>query len=164
MLGKTKVPTWIFSGDQIFPDAVTYKRSDGKSVVKESIKTDHPLHFEKILSELKTLEQPVAFASGDMHFSEISELPTQLGYTSYEFTSSPLHANLVQKAPGDTDLVLPNTLRMTGINTSSFISIKSEVVDTGLSLDVAIYADAKAEPFVFKKLSISKTPGAHSSS
>ena len=59
----------------------------------ESFQGNHPERFSDFLSELKDSSAKVIFLSGDVHFTEIMEIPEELlGYQTYELTSSPIHA------------------------------------------------------------------------
>ena len=61
----------------------------------ESFEGNHRAAFRRFLAKLKTLPTKVAFFSGDRHITEIMRIPaTHLGYQTYEFTSSPVHAKL----------------------------------------------------------------------
>ncbi len=71
----------------------------------ESFEGNHRDAFARFLAKLKTLTTKVAFLSGDRHVTEVMRIPaTLLGYQTYEFTSSPIHADLY---PGNWDKI-PN--------------------------------------------------------
>lgn len=74
---------FIISGDQFFGG---YSHGD-------SFQGNHPKRFSTFLSKLRDSNAKVIFLSGDVHFTEIMEIPDDvLGHRTYEFTSSPIHA------------------------------------------------------------------------
>ncbi len=76
--------TLLISGDQWFG---AYHRF-------ESYEGNHPKSFEKFLTRLKRFSDPVLFISGDRHLSEVMKIePRQLGYETFEITSSAIHSN-----------------------------------------------------------------------
>ncbi len=82
---KTNKPTWLFSGNQFFSGvALDYK---------ESLQDNNPENFKLLTSDLKNINVPVVFGSGDVHFSEIMKIPAdRIGYETYELTSSSMHS------------------------------------------------------------------------
>ncbi len=82
---KTNQPTWLFSGNQFFSGvALDYK---------ESLQDNNPENFKLLTSDLKNINVPVVFGSGDVHFSEIMKIPAdRIGYETYELTSSSMHS------------------------------------------------------------------------
>lgn len=95
---------FVVAGNQMFAD---YHRF-------ESFATNHPNRFKDFVAQLKAIPTKLLFLSGDRHLSEIMELPAEqyLGYKTYEFTSSPIHAKLY---PSDWDKI-PNRLQKTGVS------------------------------------------------
>ncbi len=82
-IAKSKAPAFIWNGSQFF----------GGYLGKESYEGNHPQSLKQIIRELRKLDAPVAFGSGDVHFSETMLLePDLLGYKSLEFTSSAIHS------------------------------------------------------------------------
>lgn len=82
-IARSKTPSWILSGSQLF----------GGYLDKESFESNHAFDFKDTLGRLARLEAPVAFVSGDVHFSEIMRIERQvLGYETFEFTSSAMHS------------------------------------------------------------------------
>ncbi len=82
-LEKSESPAWLMNGSQFF----------GGYLAKESMERDHAEDFRQILQRLSRVAAPIVFVSGDVHFSEIMEIePEQLGYRTYEFTSSSIHS------------------------------------------------------------------------
>lgn len=82
-IARSSNPAWILSGSQIF----------GGYLGKESFESDHSFDFKDTMGRLSRLSAPVAFVSGDVHFSEVMRIEKQvLGYETFEFTSSSMHS------------------------------------------------------------------------
>jgi alkaline phosphatase D len=82
-LNRDHRPAWLMNGSQFF----------GGYLGKESFEGDHPEDFALLLERLKNARAPVAFVSGDVHFSELMAIEENaLGYPTYEFTSSSMHS------------------------------------------------------------------------
>ncbi len=82
MIAGFEGTTWIMNGSQIFPEMI-YKESMSK----------HKGQFNGFMGALKRIPRKVIFASGDVHFSEISKIESaMLGYQTYEITSSAVHS------------------------------------------------------------------------
>lgn len=82
-LEKSDKPAWLMNGSQYF----------GAYLKKESYEAIHPADFSHLLDRLSRVRAPVAFVSGDVHFSEIMAIEERaLGYPTYEFTSSSVHS------------------------------------------------------------------------
>lgn len=77
---------FVISGDQFFG---AYHRF-------ESFQGNHSRRFPQFLKQLKGMNRKkVVFLSGDRHLSEAMKIPRSfLGYPTYEFTSSPIHAKV----------------------------------------------------------------------
>lgn len=76
-------PSLIIKGDQFFGGYHEF----------ESFEGSHPDDFQKFVKELKSINTPFIFLSGDRHMSEIMQFPRSLfGKPGFEITSSPLHA------------------------------------------------------------------------
>ena len=76
-------PSLIIKGDQFFGGYHEY----------ESFEGNHPEDFQNFVTELKSINSPFVFLSGDRHLSEIMQFPrTLFGKPGFEITSSPLHA------------------------------------------------------------------------
>ncbi len=116
---------FLISGDQFF----------GGYIPKDSFQGSHPERFVDFLHELKSSDTKAVFLSGDRHFAEIMEIPVEvLGYSTYEFTSSPVHAILHRKR-------LPrNPLRVAGEDPmDNFMLIEASKLSTGLRLTATSY-------------------------
>jgi alkaline phosphatase D len=101
-LKRTQNPAWLVSGDQWFGG---YHRF-------ESYEGNHKDSFKEFLSSLKDTKANVVFLSGDRHLSEIMKIePELLGYETYEFTSSPMHAKTY---PSEWDKI-PNPRHWMGV-------------------------------------------------
>jgi hypothetical protein len=76
-------PSFIIKGDQFFGGYHKY----------ESFEGNHSNDFQQFVTELRKINTPFVFMSGDHHLSEIMQFPRSLfGKPSFEITSSPLHA------------------------------------------------------------------------
>lgn len=82
-LRQEATPSFIIKGDQFFGGYHTFESYEG----------NHPNEFQQFVNELKGINTPFIFLSGDRHLSEIMQFPRSLfGKPSFEITSSPLHA------------------------------------------------------------------------
>ncbi len=116
-------PVWILSGSQCFP----------QMPFKESFSGDFKENFGQLLKELQRIENRVVFVSGDVHFSEVSELSDkELGYRSYEITSSSVHSRSVPGAP----IIIPNDRRMTATAERNYNLIDATAVGQGVELSL----------------------------
>lgn len=133
-LKKDNRPAWVFNGNQMF---------NGKSLdFKEAFEQDHPEHFRRFIEDLKNVHAPVAFASGDIHFSEVMKIPKErLGYETYELTSSSMHSYT-----GDG---WDNPARVPGAQTIefNFMMVTSEAAPQSLRADVRAVGLAKEDLF-----------------
>ncbi|NJL25636.1 MAG: hypothetical protein HC902_10995 [Calothrix sp. SM1_5_4] len=104
--------SWIINGSQVFP----------QMIFKQSLSGQHPVQFAAVRERLRRSGRKVAFISGDVHFSEISQIePAVLGYTTYELTSSSIHSF---KAPGLPDLI-PNSRRVASTGERNYVLVES---------------------------------------
>lgn len=133
-LNSESSPAWLFNGNQFFSGVdLSYK---------ESVQSNSPVHFQKILNDLKTVKAPVVMASGDIHFSEVMRIPSdKLGYETYEFTSSSMHSY--------TGSGWDNPLRVPGAFSKefNFMLINSTSRDGGLDIDVESWGLAEKPYF-----------------
>jgi len=133
-LQSQKTPAWIFNGNQVF---------NGKQLdFKEAFEVNHSDHFVKFINEVKKVQAPVVFSSGDIHFSEIMRIPKErLGYETYEITSSSMHS-----FTGDG---WDNPMRVPGAFTKeyNFVIVKSQAQPQGLDLNVRALGMAKQDYF-----------------
>jgi len=82
-IARNSRPAWLMNGSQFF----------GSRLIMEQVETDHPDDLRDINARLARLPAPVAFVSGDVHFSEIERIgPEILGYETRQFTSSAIHS------------------------------------------------------------------------
>jgi hypothetical protein len=82
-LAEAATPTWLLNGSQFF----------GKYLEKDSFEGRHPYQFKRVLEKLRSIEAPVVFGSGDVHFSEVMRIEKPaLGYETFEITSSSMHS------------------------------------------------------------------------
>lgn len=83
ILKKEKGTFWLISGDQFFGGYHTFESYEGV----------HPQSFKIFIERLKAKKKNIVFISGDRHLAEYMRIPkSYLGYTTYELTSSGLHA------------------------------------------------------------------------
>lgn len=107
--------SWVMNGSQVFP-AMPFK---------ESMSQNHPEQLEGALAQLKKLPSKVVFVSGDVHYSEISEIEESiLGYKTYELTSSSIHSKNFPGVPH----VIPNKRRVsgTGVGARNYLMVNVE--------------------------------------
>lgn len=84
-LREESTPSFIIKGDQFFGGYHKYESFEGRQ----------PNDFRQFVEELKKINTPFIFLSGDRHMSEIMQFPRGLfGKPSFEITSSPLHAKV----------------------------------------------------------------------
>ncbi|WP_413580413.1 alkaline phosphatase D family protein [Bdellovibrio sp. HCB288] len=103
--------TWIMNGSQIFPQMI-YKESMSK----------HKGQFDGFMKALRATGKKVVFASGDVHFSEVSRIESaMLGYQTYEVTSSGLHSKCF---PG-IDIISKHERRMMITTKQNYVLIDS---------------------------------------
>ncbi len=114
---------WICNGSQIFP----------QMLFKESVSKEHPENLKQMVEFLKASQRGAAFISGDVHYSEVSQLEDRLlGYTSYEFTSSSIHS---KSFPGVPDII-PNKRRIASTGRRNYLMIDSRLLESRLDLRV----------------------------
>ena len=141
-LNDSPKPSWIFNGNQVF--------SGTDLSFKESMQSNNPEHFKTLLEDLKNIDTPVLFASGDIHFSEIMNIPTdKIGYPTYEVTSSSMHSY--------TGTGWDNPLRMDGAFTKefNFLMIKSMSSANKFKIEVESWG-LPATPYFSKSFEVSK--------
>lgn len=139
---KDGTPAWLINGGQFF--------SGVDLTFKESIQSNNPEHFKRILADLKETKSPVVFASGDIHFSEIMKIPPdRTGYETYELTSSSMHSY--------TGTGWDNPLRLEGAFTRefNFMMIKSQSQNGKLKVDVTSWGLAK-QPYFQKSFEVKR--------
>lgn len=82
-LKNDNTPSWLMNGSQFFggylkEDAYEYKQNKS---------------FKQFCQKLKTVNAPLCFVSGDIHYSELMTIePEVLGYQTFEITSSSIHS------------------------------------------------------------------------
>lgn len=114
---------WMLNGTQFFP----------QMVFKESFSGDHPVQFDNFARALRKLNRRVAFISGDVHFSEVSQIETEmLGYPTYELTSSSMHS---YKMPGLPEIV-NNPRRIAAVGEHNYLLVQSTEAGPGCRITV----------------------------
>jgi alkaline phosphatase D len=140
---QDNTPTWIINGNQFFNGA-------NLSFV-ESLEKNHPVEFKTFVEEIKNMSAPVAFASGDVHLSEIMNISKDvMGFKTYEFTSSSMHSYL-----GEGWI---NPLRVNGAYTIdfNFIAFKSKINNGVMDINARCLGLPK-EPFFDMNFQISRS-------
>lgn len=134
-LKKSNTPAWVFNGNQIF---------NGKELgFKETFEGNHSAHFVKFVNELKTVQAPIVFSSGDIHFSEVMKIPAErLGYETYEITSSSMHS---YRGDG-----WENPMRIPGAMTREYNFLMMDVTAAPTSLDIKVKSVGLAEKSYFE--------------
>ena len=120
-------PTWLIQGDQFFG---AYHRF-------ESFERLHPYRFNVLLDQLRKSKSRVLFVSGDRHLSELMKIESEvLGYSTYEVTSSAIHASVFPKAWKK----FPNPRQISGASgVENYSIIQSSVKDSEWVLDIFAY-------------------------
>lgn len=126
-----KTVAWLFSGDQFF----------GAYHPFESYEGNHPNSFKTFLSNLKNKPARVLFLSGDRHLNEVMQIDSKvLGYTTYEITSSGLHAFVFPEGWKD----FPNPRQIIGASgTRNYSLLDFDLSGKGLKLKVRAYGPSK---------------------
>lgn len=141
-LASDKTPAWIINGNQFF---------NGVSLTfKEAFEQNHSAEFVTFVDQLKTIEAPVVFASGDVHLSEIMRVPKErLGYETFEVTSSSMHSFVGSG--------WENPMRLTGAYTLeyNFMTVRSRSTAGALNLDIKSMGLAP-KPYFSKQLIIDR--------
>ncbi|MCO5142100.1 MAG: alkaline phosphatase D family protein [Oligoflexia bacterium] len=106
--------TWLMNGSQFFPHVMW----------KESVAGDHPEQLKGFVKNIQSTGRKVIFASGDVHYSEISRIEREiLGFETYEITSSSIHSKSV---PGFPHLV-PNPRRVASVGKRNYILVDCNI-------------------------------------
>ena len=126
LIRENSGPVWIMNGSQFFP----------QSIFQESVSRNHQVQFEGVMAELKNISSKIIFASGDVHYSEVSKIEKKfLGHETYEITSSSIHS---KNSPGGLH-VIPNSRRIAGTNSRNYIIVNSNIVNNNLIITVDCY-------------------------
>ncbi len=122
---SSDVPSWLLSGDQFF----------GKYHGYESYEGQRPESFTRFLKRLKAQGSKVVFFSGDRHLAEVMQLQKEvLGYTTYEVTTSSIHAAVYPSTWDKT----PNPRQVEGVaGVNNFALVKTES-GQGWAMDVRV--------------------------
>lgn len=141
-LNDSTTPVWLFNGNQIF---------SGKDLsYKEAMQTNHPEHFKIFTEDMKKTKSPTILASGDIHFSEIMQIPAEnMGFETFEVTSSSMHS---YSGEG-----WKNPLRLDGAFTSEFnFMIIDSKNDAGiLKVDIKSWG-LKDRPYFEKHIEVKR--------
>ncbi len=117
-LVSTRHPSWLINGGQWFGGYHQF----------ESFEGDHPENFKIFMNRLKSAVAPVIFISGDRHLAELMKIEKEvLGYETYEFTTSAIHANVYPSTWDKT----PNRRQIAGVaGTFNYGIVKTSQEDT----------------------------------
>lgn len=132
LMKKNSKPSWLIMGDQFFG---AYHRF-------ESFEGLHKTSFKKFIKKLKSMNRRVMFITGDRHLTEIMKIePQQLGYTTYELTSSGIHTKVY---PG-TLAKEPNSRGIEGADGKlNYMFVKTNAISSKhIKFDVSSYTQNK---------------------
>ena len=149
---EAKGPIWLANGGQFFTKATVVTRDDGsKKQLNETFIADHPEHFQKLLKDLKNVQPPVVFLSGDIHYSEIAKIEKDLlGYETFEITSSPIHS-FIFRSDSDKESWLDNPRRIVSTKEHNYLVVDSSLGED-LNIKVISKGVKKSSPYFSKKL------------
>lgn len=143
-LQQANSPVFLVSGDQFF----------GGYHERESFEGSHPRSFKASLQKWRHTEAPLVFLSGDRHLTEIIDVPEEfLGYSTFEITSSPMHARVF---PGEL-LRKPNPRQIVGRDGTYNYSIIEIMNVDHKHLQFAVSTFTLDQQLIFQKtLTVSK--------
>ena len=125
-LDKEKL-NWLMQGSQW---TTSYDRT-------ENFQRTHKKAFLSTFQRLKDLQARFVLCSGDVHFSEVSNIPQSLlGYNTLELTSSSLHSRSV---PGF-NYIFKNKNRIVATPSKNYLLIESEDLGQGVLGSVSSYS------------------------
>lgn len=125
---------WVMTGTQIFPSMI----------FKESVSKHHANNLNGFLDELKGRGTRAGFISGDVHFSEISEIEDDfLGYRTYEFTSSSIHSTTFPGIPG----IIPNKRRIESTGKRNYLLMDTEYDGATMNIHVVSHSEKNRSNF-----------------
>jgi hypothetical protein len=140
LISKTQGPSWLMTGTQMFPSFI----------FQESVSKDYPVQFQAVLGQIKTMSSKVIFVSGDVHYSEITQIePAVLGYPTYELTSSAMHSVGTPGAPG----IIPNRRRINGEGSRNYFLVESTVKGSGSSFNTSCFGSL-GQPYFTRNLEV----------
>lgn len=100
-VAASEKPTWLMQGSPVF----------GRQAKGSSYQHSSPDEFEHYLAMLKSWNVPVSFASGDLHYSEVSEVDRRfLGMKAHEVVSSCMHSKTRENTYDNPNRHLAGTL------------------------------------------------------
>ena len=137
-LSSDKSAGWIFTGSQVF----------GGYRLGWAFEETNAAALKKVLARLKKIEAPVLFGSGDVHYSEIMKIESELlGYETIEICSSSMHSNAKEPQKG-------NRRRVKSTGEFNFVVADVEVVPKGLSMNLHSFGKGGAEYFELEKVKV----------
>ncbi len=131
---QVSTPLWVINGSQVF----------GKYGPSESLEKDFPKKFDEFVDLINQSAQPVSLISGDIHASEVIEIPRSLVMRGgVEITSSSMHS--AHNPAGS--LPKRNPRRLAGYDGDNFVVVTIE--PKGLTDEMKIEGfTAKGQVFV----------------
>lgn len=143
IIQNQKKLVWLIAGGQFFGDHHPF----------ESFSHNFPRNFQKFLQKIKSSKAKVFFVSGDRHLTELQKIPDEkIGYTTYEITSSGLHAKYYKGALKKN----PSPYSIAGHdNESNFVIIKTDSNKRNYILNIIAHGN-KGRTLYQKRLTIQK--------
>lgn len=139
-LNKARNPGWILTGSQVF----------GGYRSGWAYEETHPASLKKNLKRLQKVEAPVIFGSGDVHYSEVMKLESELmGYESIEITSSSMHSNAREPEKG-------NKRRLASIGEYNFVIAEVSVIPEALAMNIRSYGRDGKQFFEVRDVKVSR--------
>lgn len=132
--------TWFANGSQMW----------GGYLEKDSFEFNHPDEFKEFARRLAQLPTRFLFFDGDVHFSEVMKLETELlGYETREFTSSSMHSSSYPGRHIVNDLLgRKNPRRLGATSTHNFMVHDVKTEESGaVRLDTRIVTWRGEEPY-----------------
>lgn len=117
-------PAWILNGVQYFK----------YFMILECIEKNGPNTLAMLKNLLRTKKKPMALFSGDVHSSQVQELPPDVfGFKTYEITSSGVHCNtagsVLKRSPEEGQLFY--------YGENNFLIIRPSVQNSVMDLDIS---------------------------
>ena len=139
-LGSASAPGWVLTGSQVF----------GGYRTGWAFEENHPAQLRKVLARLQKIEAPVLFGSGDVHYSEIMKIESELlGYDTIEITSSSMHSNAKKPEKG-------NRRRIASVGEYNFVIATVDVMPSSLKLNLRSHGKNNAQYFEVDKIHVGR--------
>lgn len=139
---SSPLPAWIINGTQFFHYFFTV----------ESVEKCAPPSLRKLQTLLQNKKKPTALFSGDVHCSQIQEIPaTVFGFKTYEITSSAIHSSSAGQAMHRKDDI--NQLFYYG--KENFLIVQPTFQSGAMDLEVSCATENGTTPALNRSLHIS---------